>query len=249
MIAIVRYTSFKCISLVDPHKESGQNLYRQYAGKKGKIVLHYRWVHECIRAGALQTFHSNWAGCKVTGIEKFVSSPHLRHTSLNQFTRVTPSTTVSSQNDQTRSTTSQPAPMQPIPPQPQAMPHMAPGDPMHPPHAPYGYPVYGHPMHTPPRGMQPPTAAPPQSWQAPNVIAPQQTHIASPQTAAMLARQTHPYRDEPWVSPFGQPPPHMVAGPSAPAYDYRYGEERPEWAPPTNDYSYDPASVSHRTSI
>lgn len=175
--------------------------------------------------------------------------PHLRHTSLNKFTRVTPSTIVSSQNDQARSTTSQPTPMQPIPPQPQAMPHMTPGDPMHPPHAPYGYPVYGHPMHTPPRGMQPPTAAPPQSWQAPNVIAPQQTHIASPQTAAMLARQTHPYRDEPWVSPFSQPQPHMVAGPSAPAYDYRYGEERPEWAPPANDYTYDPASVSHCTSI
>lgn len=57
---------------VDPHKESGQNLYRQYAGKKGKIVLHYRWVHECIRLGTLQTFQNNWAGCKVTGSEKYV---------------------------------------------------------------------------------------------------------------------------------------------------------------------------------
>jgi hypothetical protein len=60
-------------SLVDPHKESGQNLYRQYAGKKGKIVLNSRWVHECIQAGALQTFHSNWAGCKVDGTEQYVS--------------------------------------------------------------------------------------------------------------------------------------------------------------------------------
>jgi hypothetical protein len=56
--------------LVDPHKESGQNLFRQYAGKKGKIVLHSRWVLECVRAGALQTFQNNWAGCKVTGTEK-----------------------------------------------------------------------------------------------------------------------------------------------------------------------------------
>lgn len=100
-------------------------------------------------------------------------------------------------------------------------------------------------MHTPNRGMQPPTAAPPQSWQAPNAIAPQQTHITSPQTAAMLARQTHPYRDEPWVTPFNQPPPHMVAGPSAAGYDYRYGDDRSEWAPPANDYPYDPASYEH----
>ena len=57
--------------LVDPHKESGQNLYRQYAGKKGKIVLNSRWVHECIKADALQTFHSNWAGCKVDGTEQY----------------------------------------------------------------------------------------------------------------------------------------------------------------------------------
>ena len=57
---------------VDPHKESGQNLYRQYAGKKGKIVLNARWVHECVKAGVLQTFHSNWAGCKVDGTEVYV---------------------------------------------------------------------------------------------------------------------------------------------------------------------------------
>jgi hypothetical protein len=57
---------------VDPHKESGQNLYRQYAGKKGKIVLNARWVHECVKAGALQTFHSNWANCKVLGTEQYV---------------------------------------------------------------------------------------------------------------------------------------------------------------------------------
>ncbi|TFY76010.1 hypothetical protein EWM64_g8001, partial [Hericium alpestre] len=31
--------------LVDPHKETGQNLYRQYAGKKNKMVLDARWVH------------------------------------------------------------------------------------------------------------------------------------------------------------------------------------------------------------
>ena len=63
-------------SLVDPYKESGQNLYRQYAGKKGKIVLSANWVYECVKAGALQTYVNNWAGCKVTGQEKYVIGQH-----------------------------------------------------------------------------------------------------------------------------------------------------------------------------
>jgi hypothetical protein len=58
---------------VDPHKPSGQNLWRQYAGKKGKLVLNSRYIHECVKAGQLQTFHANWAGCKVTGTEVYVS--------------------------------------------------------------------------------------------------------------------------------------------------------------------------------
>ncbi len=57
------------LNIVDPHKQSGQNLYRHYLGKKGKIVLAARWVYECIRLNQLQTFHSNYAGCKVTGKE------------------------------------------------------------------------------------------------------------------------------------------------------------------------------------
>ena len=61
-----------CHSPVDPHKSSGQNLWRQYAGKKGKLVLNSHWIHECVKAGQLQTFHTNWAGCKVTGTEQYV---------------------------------------------------------------------------------------------------------------------------------------------------------------------------------
>ncbi|KAF9227456.1 hypothetical protein BS17DRAFT_465975 [Gyrodon lividus] len=213
--------------LVDPHKESGQNLYRQYTGKKGKVVLHYRWVHECVRAGALQTFQNNWAGCKVAGTEK-VSQPAIVP-SQNDSIRPGPSTQVTS--------------VQPIPPHPQAITPMGPTDPLaHPPQTSYGYPVYGHPMHPPPRSMQPPTAAPPQSWQAPNAIAPQQTHMAPPQPPpGMLSRPA--YRDGPWVTGFEQPPPHMVGGPSGPAYDYRYRDDQPDWAtaPPT-DYPYDPAT-------
>ncbi len=57
---------------VDPLKPSGQNLYRQYAQKKGKVVLDSRWVHECIKAGDLLVYNSNWGGCKVTGNEMYV---------------------------------------------------------------------------------------------------------------------------------------------------------------------------------
>ena len=59
------------MALVDPHKQSGQNLYRHYLGKKGKIVLSSQWVYECIRLNQLQTFHSHYAGCKVTGQEQY----------------------------------------------------------------------------------------------------------------------------------------------------------------------------------
>lgn len=53
--------------LVDPHHKSGQTLYRQHIGKKGKYVLDVQWVHRCIEAGSVQMYHANWAGCKVTG--------------------------------------------------------------------------------------------------------------------------------------------------------------------------------------
>ncbi|KAK7472500.1 hypothetical protein VKT23_000615 [Stygiomarasmius scandens] len=56
--------------IVDPLKPSGQNLYRQYAAKKSKVVLSYQWIHECIKARQLHTFHTDWAGCKVTGNEQ-----------------------------------------------------------------------------------------------------------------------------------------------------------------------------------
>ncbi|PSS37855.1 hypothetical protein PHLCEN_2v323 [Hermanssonia centrifuga] len=56
--------------LVDPHKESGQNLYRQYLGKKNKLVLNVSWVHECVKAKILHGFSTNWSGCKVTGGEE-----------------------------------------------------------------------------------------------------------------------------------------------------------------------------------
>ncbi|KAG8966298.1 hypothetical protein FRC03_012200 [Tulasnella sp. 419] len=61
--------------LVASNKESGQNLYRQYHNKKGKIVLDARWVLECVKAGELLTFKKNWGGCKVTGEETVIPDP------------------------------------------------------------------------------------------------------------------------------------------------------------------------------
>ncbi|KAF7376115.1 hypothetical protein MSAN_00026400 [Mycena sanguinolenta] len=65
--------------LVDPHRPSGQNLYRQYANKKGKVILDARWIRECIKLAALQTFATNWAGCKVDGTEESVD-PQIQET-------------------------------------------------------------------------------------------------------------------------------------------------------------------------
>ncbi|KAH7927494.1 hypothetical protein BV22DRAFT_1006901 [Leucogyrophana mollusca] len=195
--------------LVDPHKESGQNLYRQYVGKKGKMVLHYRWVQECIRANVLQTFQTNWAGCKVTGTEKVNQPP------------IVPS-----------QSTPQAGPPQPMPPMP------PPGPLVHPP-PPYPYPVFAHPIS---QGMQPPTAGPPQSWQAPNAIAPQQTHIAPPPPPPpIVPRPADPYRQDSWEASFpqGPPPPHMVGGPGAPPYDYRYRDDQTDWTGPPHEYTYD----------
>lgn len=58
--------------LVDPYKESGQALYRQYVNRKGKLVLDARWIFECVKHGQLQSFKANWAGCKLDGSEKYV---------------------------------------------------------------------------------------------------------------------------------------------------------------------------------
>lgn len=71
--ALNPYYTFLLHGIVDSHKESGQSLFRQYVGKKGKIVLSANWVLECIKAGALQTYANNFAGCKVTGTETYAT--------------------------------------------------------------------------------------------------------------------------------------------------------------------------------
>lgn len=69
-MSLVNIKRILTLALVDPLKESGQNLYRQYAGKKNKIILNAHWVLHCIRDKALHGFATQWAGCKVTGKER-----------------------------------------------------------------------------------------------------------------------------------------------------------------------------------
>ncbi|KAH9949642.1 hypothetical protein B0H21DRAFT_804204 [Amylocystis lapponica] len=216
--------------LVDPHKESGQNLYRQYIGKKGKIVLSANWVIECISLGVLQTYHHNWAGCKVTGTEKILSvvqpgpSPgdglQMLHEELAHQ----------------------------VPPQVMQPPHAhammappmaaAPSDTLvHHPQHPFPYSGYPPAMDVAARAMHPPTAAPPQSWQLTNGIAPQQTHMAPPQPQPMPPRHHHGFReDQPWTGAYQPPPPGAMVPNPSPEYDYNRFREDQAWVGPTTDY-------------
>ncbi|GLB45092.1 putative BRCT domain, a BRCA1 C-terminus domain [Lyophyllum shimeji] len=227
--------------LVDPHKASGQNLWRQYTGKKGKIVLDSRWVHECVKANALQTFHTNWAGCKVTGTEivtpvsdpPFVaSSSDAVETRSSTRKRARPSDAVDPVARQV-----QPPPQQPQPLHPQVITPMTVNS-LVDAHNSYPYhPVYGANMH-PSRPMPPPTtAAPPQTWQASGGIAPQQTHLAPPPIPQMLHRPPQ-FRDD-WAG-YEQAahPADAVGGPAGAAgYAYQYRDDQNAWGP--NAY-YDP---------
>lgn len=270
------YSCAHCfLAIVDPHKESGQSLYRQYAGKKGKIVLRSHWIRECVRAGSLQTFHTNWAGCKVDGTEKCgiwinisgsrfsITEPLLSRirAPVAPIAPVVPvpapapaPPTTARRGRQARnaqSTQAAPAPMQ-------MQPHLGHAQHMPPPPVPpsslvppptsYSYQVYPpapHPDARAPAQMQPPTSAPPQSWQAPNGIAPQQTHL-HPQPP--MPPRTH-YRDDTWAGGYH----HHPQDPSAPApmavdqtqptgYDYRYRDDQPTWLENPDNYYSQPVS-------
>ncbi|KIM45447.1 hypothetical protein M413DRAFT_66281 [Hebeloma cylindrosporum] len=201
--------------LVDPHKPSGQNLWRQYAGKKGKIVLSAKWVNECIKANQLQTFVNNWAGCKVTGQETVNETPrrtevHASSSSSRQAQAVHPH-----------------AIQAPMPPVDAAL------------HA-YQFQVYAPPgmQPVPTHSM---TNGPPRPWQV--TIAPAQTHLHPPHPPPHIIHRPQPgpsqphsqqYRDDAWT---GYNPPDEIAQQPA-AYDYRYNrDEQGGWvAGPTQYY-------------
>ena len=214
---------------MNPHTESGQNLYRQYIGKKGKAVLDARWVHECVKAGALQTFVNNFAECKVTGNEQYVLSQSVWST-LHHTRRVCPPAPPPAATpiippgiipQATGPSRQQPAP--PTVPQvvqnPEAFQTPLPQtmQAVEPPGASFAYQTYQAQLQPAARSMQP--AAPPQTWQAPNSIAPEQTQGHLPQ---QMIQPRGPYREDTWdptYQPAG-PPPGPIDHPPAPGYEY-----------------------------
>ncbi|KZT11070.1 uncharacterized protein LAESUDRAFT_672779 [Laetiporus sulphureus 93-53] len=238
--------------LVNPHRESGQSLFRQYVGKKGKIVLDAKWAYECVKAGAVQTYQDDWAGCKVTGKEQVLPA------SQNAETQAGPSSGDAGENDIAQ-------PMPPTLPPPPAVlqqqpPHVPPmlpppisassSDPLLPHPHPHPHPppyTFYPPPHVDSRGMppppvlHPPSVHPPQTWHE-GGIAPQQTQTNAPPPPPAHIMPHEAYRGpHEWSSPYHHPPPPAVPPPAAmiagqpPYQEYRYGQEQRPW-PPTDYY-------------
>ncbi|KAI0655972.1 hypothetical protein C8Q70DRAFT_922742 [Cubamyces menziesii] len=241
--------------LVDPHKESGQSLYRQYAGKKGKIVLSAQWVLRCVEARALQTYHTNFGGCKVTGTEKIgpVTQSPVVHPEVGTSTQHVPTPADQVQSEQV---IQQQQPTQPQPPQQLTQaPQQLPQQPLQPPasqqqpqshtHVPHAQPpsVQGHPV-PPPAGMTMPHPAhmvahqgpfPYAVYGGPMEVAPRAMHPPTsgpPQTwqaaNGIAPSQTH-------IAP--PPPPPPPGQPDHPMMDRHpgYGEDQQAW---TNAYHH-----------
>ncbi|KAF8149557.1 hypothetical protein B0H34DRAFT_734307 [Crassisporium funariophilum] len=192
--------------LVDPYKASGQNLWRQYNGKKGKIILNASWIHECIKANQLQTFHSNYAGCKVTGNENIYQPPPPRRADdpANRGIQAI-----------------HPHALQAT---------MAPVDPLQP----YPFQAYGPHIHASARGMppgQPPpwqvTIAPAQTHlhPPPAPAAAAHPHMIPRPAAAQPPAQAQQFRDDGWE---GYTTPDEMA-PQPPPFDYRYRDDQNGW--------------------
>ncbi|CDO76180.1 hypothetical protein BN946_scf185037.g3 [Trametes cinnabarina] len=234
--------------LVDPHKDSGQSLYRLYANKKGKIVLDAQWVIRCVEARALQTYHTNFGGCKVTGTEKVSTVTQ----SGQPRSEAAPSAQPVSQP--TQGIVHHPrAPEQAIHRQPQGQqlqqPQHAiqPAQPQQPPQSQpppathtHSSPNQGHPIPPPPPGMpmahpahivthqapfpypvyENPMEVPPRAMQPPTAGPPQTWQAAN----GIAPSQTH-------IAPPPPPPPPPQDPQDHPMMDRHpgYGEEHPPW--------------------
>ncbi|KAJ8076813.1 hypothetical protein PM082_001236 [Marasmius tenuissimus] len=212
-----QYSSVPYI-LVDPLKPSGQNLFRQYVEKKGKIVLDARWINECISVGRLQSFHSNWAGCKVTGNETgHANDPTSEIIATPQVPDVTQDSRTLVLEQSVRGIIQPTSTLHPHVLHSATVEHMV--------HAAqtqgFPYPLY-HPH-------------PPQTWANPETIPPQ--HIA-PAQASLIPRP--PYRDETWETydpgTSGTPSDALVGGTQ---YDYRYRDDQTGWVTDEPYYDYD----------
>ncbi|XP_006457343.1 hypothetical protein AGABI2DRAFT_229713, partial [Agaricus bisporus var. bisporus H97] len=219
--------------LVDPHKQSGQSLYRHYLGKKGKIVLSSKWAYECIRLNQLQTFHSNYAGCKVTGKE------HMRppRNTMQNVSRTDPQMQPSLQGHRPGLQSVPPGIMSAsVPVNSLAFaPFTIFGQDMGPTATATPQPPSTSASGPPPPRVSPEGTLPP--WQATTGIAPSQTHFnppSPPNQGHIMQRppQWHEYGHDGHA---GEPIPTATTGHP---YDYRYREDGTGWVP-TQPY-YDP---------
>ncbi|KAI0674975.1 hypothetical protein C8Q78DRAFT_1009868 [Trametes maxima] len=235
--------------LVDPHKESGQSLYRQYVGKKGKLVLSAQWVIRCVEAGALQTYHTNFGGCKVTGTENVLPPPQARpprSEAVPSMPHVPPPPQTGVHSMQPEQVVQQqlPQPSQPSQqsqqaPQPQSSSQQQPPPQSHPQHVvhPHPPPPHGHPVAPPPPGMPVPHPAhmvaqfPYPVYGAPMEVSPramQPPTSGPPQTwqaaNGIAPSQTH-------IAPPAAPPP--PGQPDHPMMERHpgYGEDQQAWNP------------------
>ncbi|TFK54355.1 hypothetical protein OE88DRAFT_1733019 [Heliocybe sulcata] len=251
--------------IVDPHKESGQNLYRQYVGKKGKMVLDARWIRECVKAGALQTYQTNFAGCKVNGNEQ-VGQPEVQSLAPTTAVNTSPRRSTRQQTQTTQAQVQahpQGQPMQvqaqvPVQAQMQVQPQppahemtMQTGQvaqdqaaqPQPPPHmiAPQPVPAQGAPYpHAP---FYPyPVMHPHPGVIHPAAAAPPQSWQAA---NGIAPQQTHMYDQARWDEYHRHmPPPNAMIAPQ-PGYDYRYRDDQAQaWGVSgvggTNEYYQQP---------
>ncbi|KLO18347.1 hypothetical protein SCHPADRAFT_925157 [Schizopora paradoxa] len=237
--------------LVDPHKETGQSLYRQYAGKKGKIILDSKWVHECVQARELLVFNKNWGGCKVTGKEVVNPLPPPPQQAASQQHNIP-----QANHPQQPPPTIQAPPgfgavsSHALPPNGTPVVPDGPGLGPPPPNFPYVYDSRtGMPPHTPTSAD--PNGPPP--WHAPGGMP--HPHMPPPHPQ-MMHRPPNPYgRDDQWPNqhpPFHQmgsePPPmgSLHEGTPANYYDQRFREDHPwpshpgYYPPPPFDPNYPP---------
>lgn len=161
-------------------------------------MLDARWIRECIKAAALQTFATNWAGCKLDGTETSVLYFETRRVLIipSSQIQVTPSPrTRARQVEQQQQQQSQQQ-QQPI--QQQTALHIDP-------QTDYAFVVYIPPILAPPSTPPPPQ----QPWQATPVV-PEQTN--------MIHRPSE-YRKDPAIAwnyyhmpapPVNPPPPNTT---------------------------------------
>ena len=175
----------------------------------------------------MQTFHVNWAGCKVTGNERWVILRY--HPILAKFVYYS----LHQSNGPSRRPEEPPSrPVQSIPPQAlQAT--IPPVEPM-----PYQFQMYAPMQGAAPR-PQPP-------WQV--TVTPAQTHIHPPSSSSthMMPRSapsgaphthsSHQFRDDAWE---GYNPPEDITPPNPP-YDYRYRDDHSGWVAGPGPY-YEPS--------